>query len=430
MKTKKEVSKKLGHFAGSLKKRVSKQKFLTIVGVAVFAIVGTILIVSSHAATPTVNYEAEAGIRSGNASVVSDSGASGGSAVKFSATTTSGNCISGALNDPGTADPWGGCWPGPQNTGYPHGLAGDTRTPVTLSKIIPDTVSSGTGWHWEWYDSSHTGGYINIDSCSATTPIVFDSYLMKGGLWLQGGKGNGYHTPDRPCVKVMNSKMLGLSYSDSINDGPVVIQDTEISLDGVLTAFENAGRYNFFTYRVDSHGSQGVLKCAAYCETKDSYVHGMRLGGEYHYNAIGGNGMEAGSWIIDHNWASCGDWESREAGVTSAAGCSSVIGFYGDFDPVRNITVNRNHLKSTYDISAANIDFQAGYCINPGYYGGKPYPNPVNMTITDNIFGRGQSGKCGVFGPANSLNKVGAGGTNIWTGNRYDDGTVINRVEE
>lgn len=399
-----------------------------------FALVGAGLLISSHAATPTASFQVESGTRSGNVGVVADSSASGGSGVKFGAATTSGNCISGALNDPGTADPWGGCWPGPQNTGYPHGVLGDTRTPVTLSKIVPDTVSSGTGWHWEYYDNSNhaAGGYINIDSCSATTPIVFDSYLLKGGLWLQGGKGNGYHTPDHPCVKVMNSKMMGISYSDSINDGPVVIQDSEIDSDGDLGAFENAGRYNFFTYRVNSHGGQGVLKCAAYCETKDNWVHGMTLGGQpgYHYNAIGGNGMEAGSWIIDHNWASCGDWESIDPNVGSDAGCSAVIGFYGDFDPIRNITVNRNHLESTYDISANGINRQAGYCINPGYYGGKPYPNPTNMTITDNIFGKGLSGKCGVFGPANSLNKVGQGGTNVWSGNRYDDGTVIPRVEE
>ena len=52
------------------------------------------------------------------------------------------------------------------------------------------------------------------------------------------------------------------------------------------------------------------------------------------------------------------------------------------------------------------------------------------MTITDNIFGRGGSGKCGVFDATNSLNKIGLGSTNVWSGNRYDDGTVINRVEE
>ncbi len=53
-----------------------------------FGFVGTALVTGSHAATQTANYEAEAGTRSGNATLVSDSNASGSSAVKFSATSS------------------------------------------------------------------------------------------------------------------------------------------------------------------------------------------------------------------------------------------------------------------------------------------------------------------------------------------------------
>lgn len=54
-----------------------------IAGVAGFAVVGAALLVVSKAATNTASYEAEAGTRSGNASLLSDSGASGGSALQF-----------------------------------------------------------------------------------------------------------------------------------------------------------------------------------------------------------------------------------------------------------------------------------------------------------------------------------------------------------
>jgi hypothetical protein len=46
------------------------------------------------------------------------------------------------------------------------------------------------------------------------------------------------------------------------------------------------------------------------------------------------------------------------------------------------------------------------------------------------VFARGSSGKCGVYGPTNSLNGRGAPNGNVWSGNRYADGTAIGRVEE
>ena len=335
------------------------------------------------------------------ASSIADASASNSGAVKFGVQGSS-VCAVSTPNAPGGPDPWGGCWPGAYNTGYPQGLPGDTRTPVTLTNYT---------------------GPQEITNCGVTIENKITS-------WLYIRAGNGTHSPDTPCVTIKNSLVRGSIFSDDFNAGPVVIMDTEVDLDGDLPYIENIGRYNYFTYRVNSHGGQGVIKCAAYCETKDSWIHSMTVGGAYHYNAIGGNGMEEGSWIIDHNWASCGDWESVLPNIDNDAGCSAVIGFYGDFSPIRNITINRNFLKSTFDMSPSGEFRQAGYCINPGYYVGKPYPNPTNMTITDNIFARGGSGVCGVFGPSNSLNAIGQGASNVWSNNRYEDGTIIPRVEE
>jgi hypothetical protein len=53
-----------------------------------------------------------------------------------------------------------------------------------------------------------------------------------------------------------------------------------------------------------------------------------------------------------------------------------------------------------------------------------------NMTVTENVFVRGGSGKCGVYGPTNSLNGVGRPNGNVWSGNVYTDGAVIPRPEE
>ena len=373
---------------------------------AVLVITGT-----AYAATNVFySQQVESGTRSSNAALVSDSSASGSSAVKFG-TAVTGGCV-GAPDTPGGPDPWGGCWPGEYNTGYPHSLPGDTRTPVTLTNYT---------------------GPAEINSCGT----VIENKLVN--TWLLLKVGNGTHSKNTPCLTIRNSKIIGTVNTMDSTKGPILIEDTEIdttneSIQGGIPFVENLGRYNIFAYRVNSHGGDPTIKCAAYCESKDSMAWGPTLGGnDRHYNAFGGNGMEAGSWNIEHNYAACGDWSGPSIGSppTGDSGCSADIGFYGDFAPVRNITIHRNLLRGQANNSfRLGIDNQSAYCLNPGYYVGKPYPNPTNMTITENIFQRGSTNKCGVFGPTNSLNAVGQGSTNVWSGNRYADGTVINRVEE
>lgn len=323
-----------------------------------------------------------------------DGGPGGGDA----STPPPGSCV-GQPNTPGGPDPWGGCWPGPQNTGYPKGLPGDRRTPVVLTPYTGPTT---------------------IRSCG----VVIDSKIVNESLIIEAG--NGTTSKSTPCVTIRNSLVKGVVYAERSSYGPTLIEDTEV-FPPDLPWWENIGRSNVFVYRVDSHGGEGVIKCDTNCEAKDNWVHGMRLGGEYHYNAFGGNGTDG--FRIEHNYATCGDWDGV-ANPGSDAGCSAVIGFYGDFGPIQNVTINRNHLASTFDVSASGVNRQAGYCLNPGYYPGKPYPAPKNMTITDNVFGRGGSNKCGAFGPTNSLNAVGKPNGNIWSSNRYDDGAAIGRPEE
>ncbi|WP_438354499.1 DUF4082 domain-containing protein [Microbacterium sp. CJ88] len=307
-------------------------------------------------------------------------------------------CI-GAANTPGGPDPWGGCWPGPQNTGYPQGLPGDTRQPVTLTPYTGPTT---------------------IRSCG----VVIDSKLVNTTLIIEAG--NGSTSPSTPCVTIKNSLVKGVIFAEKTSYGPVVVTDTEVSPTD-LPWWENIGRSNVFVTRVNSNGGEGVVKCDSNCAVVDSWIHGMRLGGQYHYNAIGGNGTDG--FKIEHNYASCGDWSVIE-NPGGDAGCSAVIGFYGDYAPASNITINRNFLASTFDTSPSGIWRQAGYCLNPGYYPGKPYGTTNNMIVTDNVFARGGSGKCGVYGPTNSLNKKGASNGNVWQGNRYSDGTPIGVVEE
>lgn len=100
--------------------------------------------------------EVEGGTRAGNVATLSDATASGNSATKFGqsassclyprVTVTSGNQssypaypVNTQVYVPSGADPWGGCFPGPNNTGVP---AGTQLTAYTGSCVIttPNTV--------------------------------------------------------------------------------------------------------------------------------------------------------------------------------------------------------------------------------------------------------------------------------------------------
>ncbi|WP_347352497.1 DUF4082 domain-containing protein [Intrasporangium sp.] len=312
--------------------------------------------------------------------------------------TSKAGCV-GDPNTPGGPDPWGGCWPGPQNTGYPKGLPGDTRKPVTLTTYTGPTT---------------------IRSCG----IVIDSKIVNQDLLVEAGNGTDLN---KPCVTIRNSLIKGVVFAEKTSYGPFLIEDTEV-VPNSLSWWENVGRSNFRAIRVNSHGSEGVVKCDSNCEVKDTWVHGMTLAKAYHYNAVGGNGTNG--YLIEHNFLSCGDWSSVMPGDLADGGCSAVIGFYGDFAPNQNITINRNFLISTFDMSENGKHRQAAYCLNPGYYPTKAYPDTRNISVTNNVFGRGGSGKCGVYGPTNSLNAIGRPNGNVWSNNHFDDGTVINRVEE
>jgi hypothetical protein len=197
----------------------------------------------------------------------------------------------------------------------------------------------------------------------------------------------------------------GVIFAEKSSYGPVLIEDTEVAPPD-LPWWENIGRSNFFAYRVNSHGGEGVIKCDTNCEAKDNWVHGMELGGAYHYNAFGGNGTDG--FRIEHNYATCGDWSAYSSRVEDA-GCSAVIGFYGDYGPIQNITITKNYLASTFRYERRRQAHPSRLLPQPRLLPRQAVPEHTrNLTVTDNVFARGGSGKCGVYGPTNSLNKAGA----------------------
>ncbi len=345
-------------------------------GVVVFACLGTYLLMNSHAATPTAAYEAEAGTRSGNASLASDGGASGSSVVKFSSTASA--CPLSTPNVPDGSDPWGGCFPGPASTGYPHGLAGDTRTPVTL------TIYTGP--------------------CTVTAAnTVIDSKTINCDLEVQAAN-----------VTIKNSKVNGsvLVYTEdsAAANWSVTIQDSEVDKGTVQLAAVGAG--NVTVLRSNIHGGEAGVQCeekSVFCVVQDSYIHGQYIppAGDWHLDGFLSDG--GGNFRLTHNFIVC---DSRSSSIGS--GCTGDVNLIPNFGTAHDITVE-------YNLLGANTD--ASYCTYGGEKASTPYPHGNHIVYQHNIFQRGTNGLCGTYGVVTAFNYAGTG--NVWTDNKFDDGTSI-----
>ena len=118
---------------------------------------------------------------------------------------------------------------------------------------------------------------------------------------------------------------------------------------------------------------------------------------------------------IRHNSIWCNAVEYKEGG------CSADLTGYGDFAPIRNNTIDKN-------LFVASTGGACAYGGSSGDDGSKPFGNQAsNIVFTNNIFQRGQGGKCGFYFPITDF-LHGDGTTppgNRWENNKWDDGTTL-----
>ena len=108
------------------KKLFKKQKFIPALIIVVLALVGVRLLILGHAQSPYASVEAESGTLTSGAAIVSDSTASGGSAVQFNAATTT------------------------TPTGVPMRGVGAIDLPADCS----DIQTLGVSWYYNWEQTS------------------------------------------------------------------------------------------------------------------------------------------------------------------------------------------------------------------------------------------------------------------------------------
>jgi hypothetical protein len=262
--------------------------------------------------------------------------------------------------------PSNGAFPNASNTGVPDG--------VELSK--------------------YTG------SCSITTNgTVIDSKIVNCDLSIKATD-----------VVIKRSRINGEINGGEGTRSSFRVEDSEV-INGARAACQCIGSDNFTVLRTEIKGGNRGIYCRLNCTVEDSWIHGTALLATQHASAIR---VEQHS-TITHNTMQC-DWTAL---TDSEIGCSADMTGYPDFAPITHNTISNN-------LFMANPS-GTGYCAYGGATGKKEFSgDPTNATyikFINNVWQKGSDGKCGTYGPITGFDKNRTG--NEWTGNKFDDGTVI-----
>ena len=374
-----------------------------------------LVVIFTQAAIPGPAVEAEAGTRTGTATIQTLAGASGGSVVSFvpaatptptatptpaptpAPTPTPTGACPNASNTPGGPDPWGGCWPYAGNTG-----------PSAAEASMTSYAGSCTV----------TAANVTIDSkiinCSplyvgngASGLIIKNSYLHGG---VSQASGSATFTIQDSLIDNAVS-YPACSGASSCAAGKYACGDpNNATVDCGVTG------QNFTIIRSEIINSNRAAYCEGHCTIQDNYFHGTNLWPSQTNLAHASSVRNEQYLTLSHNALGCdyaGPFPNGEIG------CSADMSGYPDFAPIMHATIVNNLFL------ANNIGI--GFCVYGGGTAGKPYSNDPNnatyMVFQNNVFQRGANGKCGAYGPVTDYIAGRTG--NVWTGNVWDNGSVL-----
>lgn len=328
---------------------------------------------------------------------------------------------------PDGPDPWGGCWPGPDTVGVPSGTIQEVYVGSCTITVNNTTIDSKI---------LNCPDQVQIEASNVT----IRNSTINGGVLLNDDDGV-------------------TAYSFTLEDNDIDALVTRAALYG---GNRGMGKNNFVAERNNIYGGISSAWCEYDCIARDNYMHGqgvdlwgcqdpdwVPIQGQarqadlwcLHESGIrqgSGNGSTTGVQLIEHNVITC-DPEiidpfpipsglidntldpPREIVVANdTSGCSADMTGYGDFNPIRNNTVNRNLFQPT----------TGGYCAYGGSSNSKPFPVTSNQVFTQNYFldsdQPGSSG-CGYYGTSTDFDDGDPGST--WSGNKFWNGSVLTDLD-
>lgn len=274
-----------------------------------------------------------------------------------------------------TPPPVAGCstftscgFPNASNTGVPAGTKLTART-GNISITQDGEVINGVDLNGSFDVYANN---VTIENCRITSANWWGINLRQGYSGL----------------KVLHCTITGLVGQGQDNGG----EDYAISNMGngnIEVAFNNISEFGDALSL--SHGS-----------IHDNYVHDLQsfiaLDGHYeHTDDIISDGDDPLGLVIRHN--------TLLNQMTTAQGASAAVGLFADDGPVSHSTVDNNWIAG------------GSYAL---YAGGS---GATSIVITNNIFSTQYWSGCGYYGPVAYWNAGGAG--NVFTGNRFVDGTPV-----
>lgn len=274
-----------------------------------------------------------------------------------------------------------------------------TSSPTTTTPAPPPTQPAG------WPDAAstgHNGTLLAYDGpCTLTSAVTIDSRDVKAKCDALLVQAMG--------VIITNSRLPRVE--STYRDGASSVTITDSTVEAGAWSDGAVWGYNIRLERSEVTGGQHSVHANDNVTVVDSWLHGQHnpAGQAYHTNAFITNG--GSNMVVRGNTLHCDSILNSTDG-----GCTADVSLFGDFDPVTNVTVERNLLKA----NASSIS----YCAYGGHQPSKAYPVATGIVYRDNVFERGSNGRCGVYGPVTSFDPTASG--NVWSGNTWDDGTPLN----
>jgi|GEM_PF-5938858 len=277
-------------------------------------------------------------------------------------------------------------FPGPSNTGVPHGV---TLTPYSG----PCTITTDGAV----ISRKRVGCDLTI---RARNVVIRDSSLQTVLM-------------DQDDMHARGASGWSFSITDSVVDAGTVDGP------GVCCG-------NYQVTRTEMRGGHNGAQCengADYCRLTDSWIHGQYepAGGQRHLGGFLNDGGTPATLV--HNTITCDARAENDEG-----GCTGDVNLIPNFGPIAFVTVQDNYLganpDSAYCTYAGATPGDAGYAGQSSHivYTGNVFGH--SASISDAAAGQPSStSRCAAYGPVTGFDPSAPG--NVWSGNRYDNGLAI-----
>jgi len=272
-----------------------------------------------------------------------------------------------------------------------------TATPKPTATTTPTVPTAGG----QWPNASNTGVPSGVSLTSYGGPMK----ITQDGAVIDAKEIRGTIVIAASDVTIKRSKIMGRIDADQ---GGASVTVVESEIDAGREQAPGVGFSNVTVLRSNIHGGQHSVLCGDNCRVESSWLHDQYLpsNDDWHTNAYLSNG--GSNVVLVGNTLQC---TPPDNGVTG--GCTADASFFGDFEPIKNVTIDGNLFKST----------PGGYCGTFGYNRSKPYGTQASgITVVNNVFEHGSGGKCGYWGPVTGFP---SGSGNSWANNRWVDGGSI-----